>query len=61
MNINKYKVGNADKSNIPKDLKSRGGKDIQNIIKNKIEEIQFKLNKFENMAKTMAKEMEDDK
>lgn len=59
ININKYKPGAGGKSNILTDIKS-GEKNIQNVIKSKIEEIQNKLNKFESIAKNLAKEFEEE-
>jgi hypothetical protein len=57
LNINKFKKGKGDDSNIFKDLKKvKNVSKIQTAIKTKLEEMQEKLKKFEDMAKALGKD-----
>ena len=57
ININKFKTGKPQNSSILKDLlKNKNSSKIQSNIKNKLEEIQEKLKKFEEMAKNLGKD-----
>jgi hypothetical protein len=57
LNINKFKTGKGDNSNIYKDLvKQKKGVRVQETIKNKIEEIKEKLSKYESMVQNLGKD-----
>ncbi len=57
INLNKFKSGKGDKSALYKDiLKSKNKNKIQATIKNKLEEIQEKLKKYEEMAQNLGKD-----
>jgi hypothetical protein len=59
ININKFKPGKGNKSTILKDLvqnKNVNSNNVQTTIKNKIEEIQERIKKFETMAMNLGKD-----
>lgn len=60
LNIPKYNIGFVSKSNIIKTLINKNSSfNFQNEIKTKINDIQLKINKFENLAKSIDNEIND--
>jgi hypothetical protein len=57
ININKFRSGKGDKSEIYQDLlNNKNKKQIHSTIKRKLEEIQQKLCQYEEMAMSIGKE-----